>query len=63
MRLDLRNETELYMLADALGCELVDLYIAVAMVGDKLEDVTNYLRKICEQGASSYSQEFVTSLH
>ena len=45
MRLNLGNETELYMLAAALQCHLTDLYVAVANVGDKLEDVTRYLAK------------------
>jgi hypothetical protein len=51
MRVNLGNETELYMLAAALDCDIVDLYIAVAMVGDKLEAVTKYLEKISQQQA------------
>jgi hypothetical protein len=53
VRLDLGNRTELDLLAEAFNCELVDLYIAVAMVGDKLEDVTKYLMKISEQAAAT----------
>ena len=53
MRLNLGNRTELDVLAEAFDCELVDLYIAVAMVGDKLEDVTKYLRKISAQVAGT----------
>jgi hypothetical protein len=45
MRLNLGNETELYMVAADLECEVRDLYVAVAMVGDKLDDVRRFLAR------------------
>lgn len=49
MRLNLGNETELYMVAADLGCRIADLYVAVAFVGDKLEDVARFLAKTVPQ--------------
>lgn len=45
MRLNLGNETELYLVAAELRCQITDLYVAVASVGDKLEDVARFLAK------------------
>ena len=45
MRLNFGNDTELYLVAEALGCEITDLHVAVATVGDKLGDVVRYIRK------------------
>jgi hypothetical protein len=45
MRLNFGNDTELYLLAEALGCEITDLYIAVATVGDRVDDVIRHIRK------------------
>lgn len=45
MRLNLGNETELYLLAADLRCCITDLYVAVASVGDKLEDVKRFVAK------------------
>ena len=45
MRLNLGNETELYMVAADLRCHITDLYVAVATVGDRLEDVARFIAK------------------
>ena len=45
MQLNFGNDTELYLLAEALECEIMDLHVAVATVGDRLDDVVRYIRK------------------
>lgn len=52
MRLNLGNETELYMVAAELGCHIADLYVAVAFVGDKFEDVARFVAKTVPQANS-----------
>ena len=60
MRLNFENDTELYLIAEALGCEITDLHVAVATVGDKLDDVVRYIRKRqCSDAASPFEIENV----
>lgn len=56
MRLNLGNETELYLVAADLGCRIADLYVAVAFVGDKLEDVARFLAKTAQQMTEEQSR-------
>lgn len=45
MRLNIGNWREVEALCAAFGCARTDIYVAVAMVGDRIRDVRAYLRK------------------
>jgi hypothetical protein len=49
VRLNIGNWREVEALCAAFGCVQTDVYVAVAMVGDKIRDVRAYLRKALGQ--------------
>ncbi|HSQ83039.1 MAG TPA: DUF3606 domain-containing protein [Casimicrobiaceae bacterium] len=45
-RLNMSDRYEVEVLCAAFGCTQTDVYVAVAMVGDKIRDVRRYMRRM-----------------
>jgi hypothetical protein len=48
VRINVADNFELDVLCAHFGCVRTDIYVAVAMVGDRLIDVRRYLTKVLE---------------
>jgi hypothetical protein len=48
VRLNLADNREVDVLCTGFGCDRVDVYVAVAMVGDVLSDIRRYLARAIE---------------
>ena len=44
-RLNIGDRYDIELLCAAFGCTPTDVYVAVAMVGDKIRDVRRYMRR------------------
>lgn len=66
VRINVADNCELDVLCAHFGCDRTDIYVAVAMVGDRLIDVRRYLTKVLEsrpeEEATSPALEVTTSL-
>ncbi|MGA8032687.1 MAG: hypothetical protein WCB48_09855 [Casimicrobiaceae bacterium] len=51
VRLNLADNREVDVLCTGFGCARVDVYVAVAMVGDVLNDIRRYLARAIEPRA------------
>jgi hypothetical protein len=63
-RLDLADRDEIEVLCAAFTCRPTDVYVAVAMVGDRLCDIRTYLVKLLRQrqGLPAVDMTTMTSL-
>lgn len=66
VRINVADKFELDVLCAHFGCDRTDIYVAVAMVGDRLIDIRRYLTKVLEprqeEKATSPALEVITSL-
>ena len=65
-RLNLADNREVDVLCACFSCDRVDVYVAVAMVGDVLNDIRRYLTRALgprpERNATSPALRVITSL-